>query len=65
MLIRYISDIHLEFFKPKAVKKLIELIPLAQPNEICVLAGDIGIIHSNLPNYGMFMKFISNTFTDF
>ena len=62
MLIRYISDIHLEFFKPKAVKKLIELIPLAQPNEICVLAGDIGIIHSNLPNYDMFMKFISNTF---
>ena len=62
MLIRYISDIHLEFLKPKVVKKLIENIPLAQPNEICVLAGDIGIITSSFDSYDIFMKFISETF---
>ena len=62
MLIRYISDIHLEFIKPNVVKQFIEQIPLAQSNEICVLAGDIGIIHSALQSYDIFIKFISQTF---
>ena len=50
-------DVQLEFLKPKVVKKLIENIPLAQPNEICVLAGDIGIITSAFDSYDIFMKF--------
>ena len=62
MLIRYISDIHLEFRKPKFVKKWIQQIPVAQTNEICVLAGDIGNIHSGFESYDIFMKFISQTF---
>jgi predicted MPP superfamily phosphohydrolase len=62
MLIRYLSDLHLEFFKPKLIAKFIEQIPLPTPDEVCVLAGDIGIIHSAKESYNIFIKFISNNF---
>ena len=62
MLIRYLSDLHLEFFKPKLIAKFIEQIPLPKSDEVCVLAGDIGIIHSAKESYDIFIKFISNNF---
>jgi predicted phosphohydrolase len=62
MIITYLSDLHLEFLKPKSVYKLLEQIVLPKLNEICVLAGDIGNIHTNKECYDIFMKFISKNF---
>ena len=60
MLIRYLSDLHLEFLKPQQLKKFIHKFPLPKQNEICILAGDIGNPYQ--PNYDEFMKFISKNF---
>jgi predicted phosphohydrolase len=62
MKIRYLSDLHLEFLKPKVVHKFLEQIPLPKSDEICVLAGDIGNIHRAKESYDIFMKFISKNF---
>jgi predicted phosphohydrolase len=62
MRIRYLSDLHLEFLKPKAVYKFLEQISLPKSNEICVLAGDIGNIHTSKECYDIFIKFISKNF---
>lgn len=59
MKIRYLSDLHLEFIKPKNINSLIKQIPLGT-NDICVLSGDIGNPYSS--NYDNFMKSISTMF---
>lgn len=59
MRIRYLSDLHLEFIKPHKLDEFIEKIPPG-PDEICVLAGDIGYPCSS--NYDKFMTHISNIF---
>jgi hypothetical protein len=41
MKLRYFSDIHLEFIKTKDIDRFIRQIPPG-PDEICILAGDIG-----------------------
>lgn len=58
-IIRYLSDLHLEFVKPHKIDKFIKNIPISA-NEICILAGDIGNPYH--PNYDTFMKFISKNF---
>lgn len=58
--IRYLSDLHLEFIKPDRLSRFINKIPVATPDEICVLAGDIGNPYE--PNYDTFMKFINSNF---
>ena len=60
MLIRYLSDLHLEFIYPQYLNKFFKKIPLPKENEICVLAGDIG--NPFTTNYDMFMKWISKHF---
>jgi predicted phosphohydrolase len=62
MILRYFSDLHLEFIKPHKLNKLIKKIPIDKDsiNEICILAGDIGNPYSI--NYDVFMKFISTNF---
>ena len=59
MKLRYLSDIHLEFIKPKKLKKIMNKI---KPNndEIYVLAGDIGYPYSG--NYLKFMDYINKSF---
>jgi len=59
MILRYISDIHLEFIKPNKIERFIKNI---KPNieEICILAGDIGNPYSQ--NYDLFMKHIDKSF---
>ena len=59
MLIRYLSDIHLELLKPLGVTKIINSIN-NNSEQICVLSGDIGNPYSS--TYNTFMKHISNTF---
>jgi predicted phosphohydrolase len=58
-MIRYLSDLHLEFIKPEKIKNFIQLIKPA-PEQICILAGDIGNPHSS--NYDTFMKYIDKSF---
>ncbi len=57
--IRYISDIHLEFQDHNNIDNLLDSI-LPDNKSICVLAGDIG--NPYLPNYDIFMSYISNSF---
>jgi len=59
MIIRYLSDLHLEFIKPNKLEKFIRKIP-SGVDEICVLAGDVGNPYKS--NYDIFMKFISKNF---
>ena len=59
MFIRYLSDIHLELLTPYSVTKTINKIT-ANPEQICVLAGDIGNPYSS--TYDTFMKHISSSF---
>ena len=60
MLIRYFSDLHLEFIYPQYLNKFLKKIPLPKENEVCVLAGDIG--NPFTTNYDIFMKWISKNF---
>jgi predicted phosphodiesterase len=57
--IRYISDIHLEFQDYNNIDNLLDSI-LPDNKAICVLAGDIG--NPYLPNYDIFMSYISKSF---
>lgn len=59
MKLRYFSDLHLEFIKAKDIERFLEQIPVG-PDEICVLAGDIG--HPRDSKYDRFMEFISQNF---
>ena len=59
MKLRIISDLHLEFVKPYQMYGLLKKI-VPQPDEVCILAGDIGNPYSN--NYTQFMEFINNNF---
>jgi predicted phosphohydrolase len=60
MLIRYLSDLHLEFIKPEDINDFIKQIPINNNDEICILAGDIGNPYQS--NYYIFMDFINNNF---
>lgn len=59
MILRYFSDLHLEFIKPSKITKFIEKIPFGM-EEICILAGDIGNPYQS--NYNIFMESISKHF---
>jgi predicted phosphohydrolase len=59
MKIRYFSDLHLEFIKAKDIDRFLRQIPPG-PNEVCILAGDIGNPFDG--KYDTFMKFISQNF---
>jgi len=59
MIIRYFSDLHLEFIKPNEIRDFINKISPGI-NEICILAGDIGNPYET--NYNIFMNFISKNF---
>lgn len=59
MKLRYLSDIHLEFIKPNKIAGLIKkLVP--NPDEICILAGDIGNPYSS--SYHEFMNHTNTAF---
>ena len=60
MLIRYLSDLHLEFIKPKNLKKILDKLKHINNEEVCILAGDIGNPYQEI--YDNFMKHISTTF---
>jgi predicted MPP superfamily phosphohydrolase len=60
IIIRYISDIHLEFIKPNKIINFINNIKKINEDEICILAGDIGNPYSS--NYEIFTDHISKTF---
>lgn len=60
MIIRYFSDLHLEFIKPNKINNILRKIGKA-PNEVCVLAGDIGNpFHES--NYIEFMNHMNANF---
>jgi len=59
MILRYFSDLHLEFIKANKIENFINKIK-AGIDEICVLAGDIGNPYES--NYNMFMEFMSKNF---
>ena len=61
MIIRYLSDIHLEFLKPNKISAFLHNIK-GKEKEICVLAGDIGNPHHSNQHYDIFMKHISKEF---
>ncbi len=58
--IRYLSDLHLEFYQSYEIDNFISKIPSGNDDEICILAGDIGNPYQS--NYDIFMKFISGNF---
>jgi predicted phosphohydrolase len=59
MKLRYFSDLHLEFIKTKDMERFLRRIPPG-PDEVCILAGDIG--KPRQPNYEIFMNFINSSF---
>ena len=59
MIIRYFSDLHLEFVKTINMTKYIQQIRTGMDG-VCVLAGDIGNPYEC--NYDIFMKFINKNF---
>jgi predicted phosphohydrolase len=58
--IRYFSDLHLEFLKPKDIEQFLHRIPRGEPGEVCVVAGDIG--HPFDPHYDIFLNHIHGLF---
>ena len=60
MKLRYFSDLHLEFMKPNKILKFINKIKKGDPDEICILAGDIGNPYKY--NYQTFIDFINRSF---
>lgn len=67
MLIRYLSDLHLEFIHPSKLCNVLSKLPLRASlnknkidKEVCILVGDIGNPYQ--PNYDSFMKYISRRF---
>lgn len=59
MKLRYFSDLHLEFIQTKDIEQFIQQIPPG-PDEVCILAGDIG--NPRESKYDRFMEFISGSF---
>lgn len=59
MRIRYLSDLHVEFLTAEQLDRFLLQIPPG-PEEVCVLAGDIG--NPFTPNYHKVMQFISKSF---
>jgi len=59
LIIRYFSDLHLEYIKSSEINEFINQIPHGI-NEICILAGDIGNPYKE--NYDIFMNFINKNF---
>ncbi len=59
MKIRYISDVHLEFYNPNKMNKFVKLIKPGL-DEVLILAGDIGNPYSE--NYDIFMNYVDNNF---
>jgi predicted phosphohydrolase len=59
MRIRYLSDLHVEFLSAEQVDSLLLQIPPG-PDEVCVLAGDIG--NPFTANYNKVMQFIQRNF---
>lgn len=59
MKIKYLSDIHLEFYNPNKIARFVELIK-PDPECILVLAGDIG--YPNSTSYDIFMNYVNNNF---
>jgi predicted phosphodiesterase len=59
MRLRYISDLHLEFIQPQHFQQFINKI-VPGPNEVAILAGDIG--NPRQPNYDIFMQYMSASF---
>uniref|UniRef100_A0A6C0H5I3 Calcineurin-like phosphoesterase domain-containing protein n=1 Tax=viral metagenome TaxID=1070528 RepID=A0A6C0H5I3_9ZZZZ len=59
MIIRYFSDLHLEFIDD--ISFFISKIKKGNNEEVCVCAGDIGNPYE--PHYDIFMQFLSNNFT--
>lgn len=62
MRLRYFSDLHLEFLKPNKIERFLKQIPPSQPDEICILAGDVGNPHHTNNHYDIFMKYMSVNF---
>ena len=61
MRIRYLSDLHLEFIRPHKIHNFIRKnIRPGGPDEICVLAGDVG--NPCDANYDAMMKFADTNF---
>jgi predicted phosphohydrolase len=62
MLIRYLSDIHLEFVNPGVLQHYLKQLTLLNRREVLVLAGDIGSIYQQPKNYDTFFNSISKKF---
>lgn len=60
MILRYVSDIHIELLKPKRFQSVLEKMIPKYENEILLLAGDIGNPRSS--TYRTFMDHISQKF---
>lgn len=65
MILRYLSDLHLECLTIDEVNSIIREIESEKStsDEVCILAGDIGNLHFSLPNYNTFMSFINRYFS--
>lgn len=59
MLIRYFSDLHLEFYNKKGIQELLLTIPLGL-DEVCICAGDMGNPFSQ--GYDIFFNFLQGNF---
>jgi len=59
MILRYFSDLHLEFIKPNKINNFLKNISIGT-DEICILSGDIGNPYQI--QYDIFMKFMSKNF---
>lgn len=60
MILRYLSDIHLEFVKPHKLGRLLHKLGSGDRDEVCVLAGDIG--NPFQENYTSFMDHMNSNF---
>ena len=59
MIIRYLSDLHLELIKETEIENFIKQI-IKNNEQVCILAGDIGNPYSK--NYDLFMKYMNYSF---
>jgi predicted phosphodiesterase len=60
MKLKYISDIHLEFYAPEKANKIIKQIQPQTDDEVLILAGDIGYPRSD--SYDKLMKHVAANF---
>lgn len=61
MKLRYISDLHLEFFTSRKLDRFLKTFPSGF-DDICILAGDIGNPSHKSGNYEKFMNYMSCNF---